>query len=179
MTQSNRKMSDATGNKITKASGKGNEYAKAKTLAVDAMFADGVLPSDCYSPTKKNLASGKSTTNPEDYGRMTTFIVLGFSARDQKLLKPATSKGMTDSQKFHRREAGQKIGAIRNDLMAALKRRQEGGGANTTSTPGERVIKRLDEIAKIIENNEMEFDVMNFNHVIANCRKVIAKGLPE
>ena len=179
MTQSNRKMSVATGSKITKAAGKGNEYAKAKTLAVDAMFADGVLPSDCYSPTKKNLASGKSTTTPENFAQLNTFIVAGFSKRDQKLLKPATSKGMTDSQKFHRREAGQKIGAIRNDLMSALKRRQEGGGGSKTSTPGERVTKRLDEIAKIIENNEMEFDVENFSSVLANARSVIAEGLSE
>jgi hypothetical protein len=179
MTQSNRKMSTATGNKITKAAGKGVEYAKTKKVAVDAMYADGMLPSDCYSPTKKNLASGKSTTNSEDFARLNTFIVAGFSARDKKLLKPATSKGMTDSQKFHRREAGQKIGAIRNDLMSALKRRQGGSGPNATRTPGERVTAHLDGIAKIIENNEMEFEVENFNKVLANARSVIAEGLSE
>jgi hypothetical protein len=179
MNTSNRKMSTATVARVTKAAGKGREYAGAKVLAVDGMYADGVLPSDCYSPTKKNLESGKSTATAEGYAALNDAIVAGFTTAQQDLLAPASSRGMTESQKIRRRMAQQQIGAIRNDLKSALQRRQTSGGANKTRTATERVVANLDKVEKIVEDSTVEFDVENFNNAMKLVRDVVETGLSE
>jgi hypothetical protein len=88
---------------------------KAKTKAVDALWADGVVASMLEAPKK-----GEATTL---YDSVKVGIVMGFGAAIQSLLKKET-KTLSDKEKTDKRYWQQQIGSKLKDLRNALARRE-------------------------------------------------------
>ena len=182
---SNVVLSEKVGKEITSFSNKSEKARRSAGSVANSMYKIGMRVSDCYAPTKGNLADGTSTTNPEQWALLKSYVVLGFDKKWQAALAPATTAGMTEMQKFQRSKAKSEIGAKINDLKAALERRDAiatGGkdsNPKTRKTPDERVIASLANAAKIVEKNTMEFDVADFNKAMEAVSDVIEAGLPD
>lgn len=92
---------------------------QGQTKAVDALFADGIVPADLESPAK-----GADRTA---YDSFRFAIVTGFPAEAKKLVQAdkAVAKGYTDQQKADRRYWQQQIGSKLKDLRNSLAKRYE------------------------------------------------------
>jgi hypothetical protein len=112
------KLSTATINAIGAWSGQTVKADKAKTKAIDGLFADGVTADMLKAPAK-----GEPTVL---FDSVKVSIVLGFTASVQALLKKDT-KGLNDAQKFEKRYWQQQIGSKLKDLRNALTRRETQG----------------------------------------------------
>ena len=182
---SNVVLSEKVGKEITSFSNKSEKARRSAGSVANSMYKIGMRVPDCYAPTKKNLADGISTTNPEQWALLKHYIVLGFDKSWRDALAPATTAGMTEMQKFRRGKAKTEIGAKINDLKGALERRDaeandgKSGNTKTRKTPDERVIASLANAAKIVEKNTMEFDVADFNTAMEAVSAVIEAGLPN
>lgn len=139
---------------MTTAVAKGNTYERAKTNAVDALVALGILSTDMISPKGKD---SKSTADPELFAQINTAIVAGFSPKVQALVNAPSAKGMTDAQKLARRNAQMQIGAKRNDFKTALAKRENAeasGNTSRTRSDEQRIADNLNDCLKVIGKSE-------------------------
>lgn len=118
MKATNVKLSSDTLKDISAWSGKSAQADKAKTKAVDALHADGVMADMLKAPDK-----GESTVL---YDSVKVSIVLGFTTTVQALLKKDT-KTLSESQKSDKRYWQQQIGSKMKDLRNALAKRERQG----------------------------------------------------
>ena len=124
------KLSTATIEAIGSWSGQTIKADKAKTKAIDSLYADGVTAVMLEAPAK-----GESTVL---FDSVKVSIVLGFTASTQALLKKDT-KTLSEQQKSDKRYWIQQIGSKMKDLRRALTRREaqgqesDGAGADKSS----------------------------------------------
>lgn len=121
------KLSNATISAISTWSNKSLTTDKAKTKAIDSLFADGVTAAMLKAPEK-----GESTVLIDS---VKVGIVLGFTAATQALLKKDT-KGLSETQKTDKRYWQQQIGSKLKDLRNALASREAKAQAEMEGSDG-------------------------------------------
>ena len=141
---------------------------QGQTKAVDALFADGVQPSDLESPEK-----GADRTAYDSYRFA---IVAGFPADAKKLVQAdkAVAKGYTAEQKETRRYWQQQIGSKLKDLRNALTKRYT-AAEQAALTEEERAEQAAEQAAAATDSARLLRDVTAW---INRLEKAEATELP-
>lgn len=147
MKVTNVKLSTATIKAIGDYTGKKIGAGKGLTKAVDALYADGVLPEMMFAP--------KKDADRTFYATLETAVVCGFSANAQAMLKAdvkslaemdeAKAKANRDTKcKANRRYWQQQIGSGIKDLRNSLTKRFEtaDGGAEADKSTWEATLRK-------------------------------------
>jgi len=121
------KLSTATVQAIGAWSKKSREETNTKTVAIDALFADGVTADMLLAPEKGEPSAL--------YNSVKSAVVAGFTATVQALLKKDT-KGLSEAQKGDKRYWTQQIGSKLKDLRNALARREAKAKAEMEGSDG-------------------------------------------
>jgi hypothetical protein len=143
---------------------------KGRHALIDMFVAGGFRWTDFISPKGKD---SQSTATPELYASLKEAVVSGFTTADQALIKMDTrAAAALKPEKAARRSYVQKqIGSRMSDYKAALKRRQETGGAGG----GKRGAydRFMDHLSKAIntlkEESEFPFDVVEMLATLAKA----------
>ena len=148
------KFTAEVGNKITSTVKSAQAGVNAINSLIPVLIKHGFLSTTFLSPHTKNT---KSTATVEQFDKINSCIVAGFSVPVQKLLETPT-KGLTVAKKISKRYWQQQIGARRNDLSKALAKRESGGNGagGKPRTPEQRVRDNLNDVLKVIDAVEDE-----------------------
>lgn len=141
---------------------------QGQTKAVDALFADGIVPADLESPAK-----GADRTNYDSFRHA---VVMGFTADARKLVQAdkAVAKGYTEAQKADRRYWQQQIGSKLKDLRNALAKRYEAKRI-AELTPEQREAEAAEQGSKATDSARLLRDVTAW---INRLEKAEATELP-
>ena len=141
---------------------------QGQTKAVDALFADGIVPADLESPAK-----GADRTA---YDSFRFAIVTGFPADAKKLVQAdkAVAKGYTEAQKADRRYWQQQIGSKLKDLRNSLSKRYEAKRI-AELTPEQREAEAAEADSKATDSARLLRDVTAW---INRLEKAEATELP-
>jgi hypothetical protein len=130
--------------------------------SIDALAAGGMLSTDFVSPKSKDKVS---TASPEKFAAINAAIVLGFTARVQKLLA-APTKALPETDKADKRYWQQQIGARRGDFEKGLAKREgatDERGTKNTKAAIDKLRIALETAEKIIQaETDWTFDAADF-----------------
>ena len=121
-----------------------------KTTAVDLLIAAGFnKASDFISPNGKKKS--ESTSSPVEYGRIKEAVLAGFTAKQRNLYNAANAKGLSDQDKFLRRETMQKVGAYIAALGKAVGKKEQGSNPRppADNSPAGKLTRVLTQIQKM------------------------------
>jgi hypothetical protein len=163
---------------ITEAVAAVEGAARKMESSVDVLHAQGVLSTDFISPNSKKY---ESTASPEQFAAINEAIVAGFTKANQKLLATPT-KALSDVDKATKRYWQQQIGARRNDFQTGLEKRENVNADDTREArPPKAAITKLTEalenVEKILQANEWDFDAVDFMDCIINAK--VQAGIPH
>jgi len=165
-------LNETTAVAITKSIEASRKGERAKTNAVDCLWADGVRYTDMITMKKP-----ESTATPELWDSITKAIVAGFAQREQEAFNAPSAKGMTDAQKLTRKATQQNVGGKRADFKAALAKREDvnTGGAKPKRSDAQRIADNLNDCSKVIENSEgiSGVDLLELGKVIKAAKSAL------